>query len=78
MGEATLDVSDALAMRDPVLAVPLVHLTRAGFEKGVRLEARHLSLFGIAAAVGAGFGREGIRYAIEDMSETRLMVIRDV
>jgi acyl-CoA reductase-like NAD-dependent aldehyde dehydrogenase len=26
----------------------------------------------------SGLGREGVRYAIEDMSETRLMVIRDV
>jgi len=26
----------------------------------------------------SGIGREGVRYAIEDMSETRLMVIRDV
>jgi acyl-CoA reductase-like NAD-dependent aldehyde dehydrogenase len=25
----------------------------------------------------SGFGREGIRYAIEDMSERRLLVIRD-
>ncbi|HET8554987.1 MAG TPA: aldehyde dehydrogenase family protein, partial [Rhodanobacteraceae bacterium] len=25
----------------------------------------------------SGFGREGIRYAMEDMSETRLLVIRD-
>ena len=25
----------------------------------------------------SGIGREGVRYAIEDMTETRLMVIRD-
>jgi acyl-CoA reductase-like NAD-dependent aldehyde dehydrogenase len=25
----------------------------------------------------SGFGREGVRYAMEDMSETRLLVIRD-
>jgi hypothetical protein len=25
----------------------------------------------------SGFGREGIRYAIEDMTERRLLVIRD-
>jgi acyl-CoA reductase-like NAD-dependent aldehyde dehydrogenase len=25
----------------------------------------------------SGFGREGIRYAIEDMTEIRLMVMRD-
>ncbi|WP_369927629.1 aldehyde dehydrogenase family protein [Xanthomonas sp. NCPPB 2632] len=29
-------------------------------------------------AKSSGIGREGVRYAIDDMSETRLMVIRDV
>jgi acyl-CoA reductase-like NAD-dependent aldehyde dehydrogenase len=35
-----------------------------------------LDLYPFGGMKGSGFGREGVRYAIEDMSELRLMVMR--